>query len=105
MADTAPLTLENNTPEKIALELMQMVAHIEKKALHSGPAAGWTAADRGWLLQCYAECIQAVRSPEAVEAPAPVRSAPEAVKAPVKEPAPPRSAPEPTKAAGRVAKR
>lgn len=62
MAEPAAMSVESNTPEKIALELMQMIAHIEKKALHSGPAQGWTAADRGWLLATYSECIQAVRA-------------------------------------------
>lgn len=66
MADQAAGGVENNTPEKIALELMQMIAHIEKKALHSGPAPGWEAADRSWLLATYAECIRAVRTPETV---------------------------------------
>jgi hypothetical protein len=66
MADPAAMSVESNTPEKIALELMQMIAHIEKMALHSGPSQGWTSADRQWLLSTYAQCIEAVRSPEKV---------------------------------------
>ena len=65
MADQSPaVTFINHSPEKVALDLLQMIALIEKRSLHSGPPAGWTAADRQWLLDTYAECIQSVREPE-----------------------------------------
>ena len=53
-----------NTPEKVALDLMQMIAHVEMKALHSGAADGWTSADRAWMLDTYAECIRTIREPQ-----------------------------------------
>lgn len=54
--------MEDNTPEKVALDLLRMIAHIEKRTLHSGPPDGWMAADRPWLLRTYGECIAAVRA-------------------------------------------
>ena len=65
MADQSPtITFINHSPEKVALDLVQIISLIEKRSLHSGPPAGWTSADRKWLLDTYAECIQAVREPE-----------------------------------------
>ena len=54
--------MDDNTPEKVALDLLKTIAHIEKRTLHSGPPDGWMAADRSWLLRTYAECIAAVRA-------------------------------------------
>ena len=51
------------SPEKVALELVQMLSHIERKSLHSGPPSGWEGADRKWLLDTYSECILAIRDP------------------------------------------
>lgn len=51
-----------NTPEQIAYELMTCIAHNERKTLriaHGDPAT----ADRKWILDTYAECIQTVREP------------------------------------------
>jgi hypothetical protein len=65
MADQQPvLDVADNTSEKVALDLLHMIAHIERRALHSKPPTGWTSASRTWLLDTYAECLRAVRSPE-----------------------------------------
>jgi hypothetical protein len=53
--------VEQNTPEKIALDLLRMLAHMERRALHADPPDGWQAADREWLLRTFAECLVAVR--------------------------------------------
>lgn len=60
MTDT-PVQVESNSAEKVALDLLHVIAHVERKALHSGAAEGWTSADRAWILRTYGECIQAVR--------------------------------------------
>ena len=58
------VTHPHNTSESIALNLFYTISHIEKKALHSGDMpAGWTRADRRWVLRTYGQCIRAVRQP------------------------------------------
>lgn len=64
MSESKPAQTAENTPEKVALDLLQMIAHIEKKALHSGASEGWMSADREWLLDTYAECIRTIREPQ-----------------------------------------
>lgn len=61
MADPKPVVLGENSPEEVALKLVRMIAEIERKALHSNPSGAYQAADRKWLLDTYAECLQAVR--------------------------------------------
>jgi hypothetical protein len=53
--------LVDNSPEKVALDLLRSIAMVEKRALHSGAPEGWTSATRSWLLRTYAECMLAVR--------------------------------------------
>jgi len=52
------------TPEAVALELLNLVAKVEGKALSrsNGPAAGYAenVADRKWIISTYAECLAAV---------------------------------------------
>ncbi len=54
------------TPEAVALELLKIIAAVEKKSLMSAGAGllageGFTTADRGWILQTYAECLSVVK--------------------------------------------
>jgi hypothetical protein len=55
---------ELRNPERVAMDLLQIVAHIERKALHSGAADGWQTASREWVLDTYAECLRAVLEPD-----------------------------------------
>jgi hypothetical protein len=49
------------TPEHIAYNLLSAIAKEEGKSLN-GSMKG-TAPDRKWLLDTFAECMQAVREP------------------------------------------
>jgi hypothetical protein len=61
MAETAPVVLiGENSPEHVAHRLMHEVARIERKAFYHHPEAGWQTADRKYILDTYAECLQAV---------------------------------------------
>jgi|GEM_PF-2167695 len=55
------------TPEHIAYTLMRKVAAAEGRALsdeaEAKPGSG-TPADRKWMLDTFAECMQAVRDPD-----------------------------------------
>lgn len=60
MADVPVVRIESNSPEKIAYELMKLVAISEKKLLT--PSPGPASFDKKWLLDTYAECLDAVRN-------------------------------------------
>ena len=56
--------MPEGTPEAIALDLLKIITNVEGKDL--GPA-GSNKADRAWILDTYAECLQATtgrRSPK-----------------------------------------
>jgi hypothetical protein len=61
MADAAPVVhIGENSPEQVAYKQMLEIANVERKTLHaSAPSSGWTAADRKWILDTYAECLRA----------------------------------------------
>jgi uncharacterized membrane protein YhaH (DUF805 family) len=50
------------TPEHIAYNLFTMIARTEQKALFASSKGD--NPDRKWLLDTYAECIQAVKEPD-----------------------------------------
>ncbi|MGH6890544.1 MAG: hypothetical protein ACREHF_15375 [Rhizomicrobium sp.] len=55
------------TPEHIAYVLMRQIAAAEGKRLPNDKGANPTSgasADRKWLLDTFAECMQAVREPD-----------------------------------------
>jgi len=52
------------SPESIAYRLMVLVADLESKTLHGNPAKERTNADRKWILDTFAECLNAIRSPQ-----------------------------------------
>ena len=60
MADqsTTVVRVGENSPEQVALKLTENIASIEQFQLHGG---GKRPADRKWLLDTYAECLEAVR--------------------------------------------
>lgn len=63
----APVThVAENSPEEVALKLVNLIAIMEIKRLgpiwaDSTVSEGETAADRKWLLDTYAECLEAVK--------------------------------------------
>ena len=56
MADTS----HSDTPEYVAYRLLQHVADIEQKPISGSDA---TRTGRKWLLDTYAECLEAVKEP------------------------------------------
>jgi hypothetical protein len=65
MADASVVHIGENSPEKVALKLLEVIANIEHVSLSSSDKSelkhGWTKADRKWVLGTYNECIEAVR--------------------------------------------
>ena len=53
----------NETAESVAFRLLMLVADLESRTLHGNPAKDRTNADRKWILDTYAECLQAVKTP------------------------------------------
>lgn len=62
MADAPVVHIGENSPEKIAYELLEAIASNEGKTL-SGGMAGKASAERKWVLDTYAECLLTVRNP------------------------------------------
>lgn len=54
----------DESPENVAYRLLVLIADLESKTLHGNPAKDRTNADRQWILDTYAECLRAIRSPE-----------------------------------------
>lgn len=54
MADTS---ITGDSPEAVALRLLELIATAEKKSLGSAE----TGADKDWILKTYGECLHAVR--------------------------------------------
>jgi hypothetical protein len=60
MADAPAVHIGENSPEQIAYKLLLDIQRIEQKAFHKGDlSAGWSTADRAWILNTYAECLRA----------------------------------------------
>jgi len=64
MSDAPVVFTGDNSPEQIAYKLLRTIASNEGKTLEkaSGVMAA-ASADRKWLLDTYAECLQTVRNP------------------------------------------
>jgi hypothetical protein len=64
MSDAPVVFIGENSPEQIAFKLLTIIAANEGKTFEK--VAGGTAtasADRKWLLDTYAECLQTVSNP------------------------------------------
>jgi len=53
----------DSTPESVAYRLLVLVADLENKTLHGNPSKDRTNADRKWILDTYAECLAAIKTP------------------------------------------
>lgn len=67
MTDTSILHIGENSPEQVALKLFELVTRVERKSVtasdESELKAGWTKADRAYILATYGECLRMVRHP------------------------------------------
>lgn len=60
MADNAVVHIGENSPEQVALKLLQAVAASEN--MNVPPFRGGDVhADRKWILDAYTECLEAVK--------------------------------------------
>ena len=59
MAEQTVVHIGENSPEQVAYKLMKDIANVEGKVLYKDQ----NSADRQWILDTYAECLQAVRKP------------------------------------------
>jgi hypothetical protein len=64
MSENAPEHPTDESPESVAYRLMLLVADLENRTLHGNPAKDRVNADRQWILDTYAECLRAIRTPE-----------------------------------------
>jgi hypothetical protein len=62
VADAPVAHIGENSPEEVAYKLLQDVAYAEGQELRLGSTAS-KKADRKWILDAYAECLNAVRQP------------------------------------------
>ncbi len=60
MADQAVVHIGENSPEHVAYRLLADVARAEGKRL-TAPAGDRESPDRGYILDTYAECLNAVK--------------------------------------------
>lgn len=61
MSDKPPVVhVGENSPEQVAYKLLGAVAFAEEKIIKDLTFGG-QKADRKWLLDTYAECLEAVR--------------------------------------------
>ena len=63
MSDASPDRAANESPESVAYRLLTLIADLESKTLHGNPAKERTNADRQWILDTYAECLRAIKTP------------------------------------------
>jgi hypothetical protein len=61
MADQTVVHIGENSPEKVAYDLMRNIAINEGRSFN-GPGSP-NLADRKWILDTYAECLLAIRNP------------------------------------------
>jgi hypothetical protein len=64
MADAPIVHIGENSPEQVAYRLFRDIAHVEDKLLDASERNPQKVADRKWILDTFAECLNAVRNPE-----------------------------------------
>lgn len=62
MTDRAVIHTGENSPEFVAYRLLQNIAFVEKKLI-AGVSGASSTADRKWILDTYAECLNTVHNP------------------------------------------
>lgn len=63
MADAPVVHIGENSPEKVAYKLFDVIMNVENRAGYGG---GDNAVDREWVLRTYAQCLRAVKSPHLI---------------------------------------
>jgi len=52
----------SESPEGAALKLLDTIAACENRVFHTDPSPEQQSADRAWVLDTYAECLQATHA-------------------------------------------
>ena len=60
MADAPVVHMGENSPEHVAMKLLVSIAGLEDRRVH-GLYGGSVPADRKWLLDTYAQCLEATK--------------------------------------------
>jgi len=63
MSESSTDHASNESPESVAYRLLTLIADLESKTLHGNPAKERSNADRQWILDTYAECLRAIKTP------------------------------------------
>ena len=61
MSNETVVHIGENSPEQVALKLMETISSLEQRELYGH---GKNPADRQWVLDTYRECLLAVRHPD-----------------------------------------
>lgn len=64
MPDKTTVDIGRNSPEEVAFKLFDIIANVEKRELYGH---GKNPVDREYVLRTYAQCVQAVKIPGAIE--------------------------------------
>ncbi len=67
MADASVVHIGENSPEQVAYKLLVHIAATEDYWLRQHPVRGEKQPDRKWLLDTYAECLEATRGHRSVK--------------------------------------
>jgi hypothetical protein len=64
MGENTTVHFGENSQEKIAFDLLKVIAACENKAFFTRDlASGWTTADRNYILNTYAEILSTIKNP------------------------------------------
>lgn len=58
-------SITGDSAELVALELFEKIVEVEDMSFNKNVPTGTAIADRKWILDTYAECLQAVEEPQA----------------------------------------
>jgi hypothetical protein len=61
MAVVPVVHIGENSPEEVAHKLMREIARVEQRSFKTRIPPNWKAANRKWILDTYAECLEAVK--------------------------------------------
>ena len=59
--------MTGSSQEDVALELMKIIAAVEKKSLQAPAPPGTSLADRAWILRTFSECVLTVCKPQVIK--------------------------------------
>jgi hypothetical protein len=65
MADSAVVHIGENSPEQVALKLLEIISRVERRSMNTAEQSdlspSWVKADRKWILDTYSECLESVK--------------------------------------------